>query len=57
MRHRVGVRLDLLEQADLFQACDDLLARNEAIDAFERSRFGECVDRGLPFESPRCRRR
>ena len=50
MRHHVRVRLDLVEQAALFQPLDDRLARCEAVEPVQSSdglvEFG--ADRGTP---------
>ena len=35
MRHHVRVRLDLLQEAEIFQPRHDLLARGEAVDAVQ----------------------
>ena len=56
MRHHVRVRLDLLEEAELLQPRDDLLARREAVEAVKlvdelRGAFRQ------PRNSPRCRQR
>ena len=45
VRHHVGVWLDLVDQALLFQPRDDLLARHEAVEPVHRERRGQVLGR------------